>query len=233
VRSEATSCIRTMGRRKIQIQRIADERSRHATFMKRKNGLIKKAIELSVLCDCQIALVLFNSQSRLTQYCSGDIDQILTRFVDEIPQDAYNNNSYGQFVNKDKKVDGSDMFEAPPSHQMPMGGAMGVPTTYSGEAVPMDAMGNSAFSHVPGGVYEGGNDGGNAGSGMGFTPPPGALDSVATVRYDTGAGVNKRARANDEDFNLEGVEGNYAPFPSEGAGAGGLPKMSHPRAGNG
>ena len=35
-----------MGRKKIKIARINDERSRHATFAKRKNGLVKKAIEL-------------------------------------------------------------------------------------------------------------------------------------------------------------------------------------------
>ena len=37
------------GRKKIKIARINDERSRHATFAKRKNGLVKKAIELRYL----------------------------------------------------------------------------------------------------------------------------------------------------------------------------------------
>jgi hypothetical protein len=44
------------------------------TFTKRKNGLMKKAMELSVLCDCQIALVIFNSNNKLFQYSSGDIN---------------------------------------------------------------------------------------------------------------------------------------------------------------
>ena len=52
----------SMGRKKIIIRKIQDERSRHATFAKRKNGLIKKAMELGVLCGCEIALVMFNSQ---------------------------------------------------------------------------------------------------------------------------------------------------------------------------
>jgi hypothetical protein len=33
-----------------------------------------------VLCDCQIALVIFNSNNKLFQYSSGDIDAILKRF---------------------------------------------------------------------------------------------------------------------------------------------------------
>ena len=40
-----------MGRKKIKIARINDERSRHATFAKRKNGLVKKAIELRCFHD--------------------------------------------------------------------------------------------------------------------------------------------------------------------------------------
>ena len=52
----------TTKRKKIVIRKIQDERSRHATFAKRKNGLIKKAMELSILCSCEISLVMFNSQ---------------------------------------------------------------------------------------------------------------------------------------------------------------------------
>ena len=52
-----------MGRKKIRITKILDERSRAATFAKRKHGLLKKAIELSILCDCEIALIIFNQVS--------------------------------------------------------------------------------------------------------------------------------------------------------------------------
>ena len=44
---------------------------------------MKKAMELSVLCDCQIALVIFNSNNKLFQYSSGDINQVLTRFKND------------------------------------------------------------------------------------------------------------------------------------------------------
>ena len=53
------------------------------TFTKRKNGLMKKAMELSVLCDCQIALVIFNSNNKLFQYSSGDINAVLKRFKED------------------------------------------------------------------------------------------------------------------------------------------------------
>ncbi|RXM92567.1 Myocyte-specific enhancer factor 2B [Acipenser ruthenus] len=56
-----------MGRKKIQISRILDQRNRQVTFTKRKFGLMKKAYELSVLCDCEIALIIFNSNNRLFQ----------------------------------------------------------------------------------------------------------------------------------------------------------------------
>ncbi|EIE81910.1 hypothetical protein RO3G_06615 [Rhizopus delemar RA 99-880] len=71
-----------MGRKKIKIQRIQDERNRQVTFLKRKQGLMKKAYELSVLCDCEIALLIFNTNGKLVQYASSDIDQILMKYTE-------------------------------------------------------------------------------------------------------------------------------------------------------
>ncbi|KAI8352231.1 hypothetical protein B0O80DRAFT_427440 [Mortierella sp. GBAus27b] len=71
-----------MGRKKIQIKTILDERNRQVTFQKRRFGLMKKAMELSVLCDCQIGLIIFNSNNKLVQYSSHDIDQILLRYTE-------------------------------------------------------------------------------------------------------------------------------------------------------
>ncbi|XP_037122061.1 myocyte-specific enhancer factor 2C-like [Syngnathus acus] len=71
-----------MGRKKIQIARIVDERNRHVTFTKRKFGLMKKAYELSVLCDCEIALIVFNSANRLFQYASTDMDKVLLKYTE-------------------------------------------------------------------------------------------------------------------------------------------------------
>ncbi|XP_049638645.1 myocyte-specific enhancer factor 2A isoform X3 [Suncus etruscus] len=71
-----------MGRKKIQITRILDERNRQVTFTKRKFGLMKKAYELSVLCDCEIALIIFNSSNKLFQYASTDMDKVLLKYTE-------------------------------------------------------------------------------------------------------------------------------------------------------
>lgn len=71
-----------MGRKKIQIQPILDERNKQITFKKRKEGLIKKAYELSVLCDCEIALIIFSGSRQLYQYSSTDIDKVLLRYTE-------------------------------------------------------------------------------------------------------------------------------------------------------
>ncbi|XP_024864439.1 myocyte-specific enhancer factor 2D isoform X9 [Kryptolebias marmoratus] len=71
-----------MGRKKILIQRITDERNRQVTFTKRKFGLMKKAYELSVLCDCEIALIIFNHSNKLFQYASTDMDKVLLKYTE-------------------------------------------------------------------------------------------------------------------------------------------------------
>uniref|UniRef100_A0A8C5QE64 Myocyte enhancer factor 2B n=1 Tax=Leptobrachium leishanense TaxID=445787 RepID=A0A8C5QE64_9ANUR len=71
-----------MGRKKIQIARILDQRNRQVTFTKRKFGLMKKAYELSVLCDCEIALIIFNGSNRLFQYASTDMDHVLLKYTE-------------------------------------------------------------------------------------------------------------------------------------------------------
>lgn len=50
--------------------------------MKRKFGLMKKAYELSVLCDCEIALIVFNGSNKLFQYASTDMDKVLLKYTE-------------------------------------------------------------------------------------------------------------------------------------------------------
>jgi len=61
-----------MGRGKIQLKRIEDKNSRQVSFSKRRSGLMKKASELSVLCDVDIGVFIFSGRGRLYEFCSGD-----------------------------------------------------------------------------------------------------------------------------------------------------------------
>lgn len=59
-----------MGRGKIEIKRIENLNSRQVTFSKRRNGLLKKAKELSVLCDAEVAVIVFSSTGKLYEFSS-------------------------------------------------------------------------------------------------------------------------------------------------------------------
>lgn len=105
-----------MGRKKIQITRIVDERNRQVTFMKRKFGLMKKAYELSVLCDCEIALIIFNSSNKLFQYASTDMDKVLLKYTEyNEPHESRTNSDIVEALNK-KEHRGCDSPDADASY---------------------------------------------------------------------------------------------------------------------
>uniref|UniRef100_A0A146X8B5 Myocyte enhancer factor 2cb n=1 Tax=Fundulus heteroclitus TaxID=8078 RepID=A0A146X8B5_FUNHE len=96
-----------MGRKKIQITRIMDERNRQVTFTKRKFGLMKKAYELSVLCDCEIALIIFNSTNKLFQYASTDMDKVLLKYTEyNEPHESRTNSDIVEALNKKENKGG-------------------------------------------------------------------------------------------------------------------------------
>ncbi|CAL9087294.1 unnamed protein product, partial [Musa acuminata var. zebrina] len=71
-----------MGRVKLQIKRIENNTNRQVTFSKRRNGLIKKAYELSILCDIDIALIMFSPSGRLSHFSGRRrIEDVLARYV--------------------------------------------------------------------------------------------------------------------------------------------------------
>ncbi|XP_016344701.1 myocyte-specific enhancer factor 2A-like [Sinocyclocheilus anshuiensis] len=93
-----------MGRKKIQITRIMHERNRQVTFTKRKFGLMKKAYELSVLCDCEIALIIFNRSNKLFQYASTDMDKVLLKYTEyNEPHESRTNSDIVEVLNKKKQ----------------------------------------------------------------------------------------------------------------------------------
>ncbi|XP_060965911.1 MADS-box transcription factor 23 isoform X2 [Cannabis sativa] len=69
-----------MGRGKIVIRRIDNSTSRQVTFSKRRNGLLKKAKELSILCDAQVGLIIFSSTGKLYDYSSSSMKSVIERY---------------------------------------------------------------------------------------------------------------------------------------------------------
>ncbi|XP_071691134.1 MADS-box protein SOC1-like isoform X1 [Rutidosis leptorrhynchoides] len=69
-----------MVRGKTQMRRIENATSRQVTFSKRRNGLLKKAFELSVLCDAEVALIIFSPRSKLYEFASSSMKDTIERY---------------------------------------------------------------------------------------------------------------------------------------------------------
>ncbi|KAL0738965.1 hypothetical protein Bca4012_015175 [Brassica carinata] len=69
-----------MVRGKIEIKRIENVTSKQVTFSKRRKGLLKKAHELSVLCDAQVAAIVFSQKGRLYDFASSDMQKMMERY---------------------------------------------------------------------------------------------------------------------------------------------------------
>ncbi|KAK4372055.1 hypothetical protein RND71_007439 [Anisodus tanguticus] len=69
-----------MGRGKIDIKLIENVNNRQVTFSKRRAGLLKKASELSVLCDSEVAVIIFSSTGKLFEFSSTSMKQTLSRY---------------------------------------------------------------------------------------------------------------------------------------------------------
>uniref|UniRef100_A0A0D9VJJ5 Uncharacterized protein n=1 Tax=Leersia perrieri TaxID=77586 RepID=A0A0D9VJJ5_9ORYZ len=69
-----------MGRGRVELKRIENKINRQVTFSKRRNGLLKKAYELSVLCDAEVALIIFSSRGKLYEFGSAGITKTLERY---------------------------------------------------------------------------------------------------------------------------------------------------------
>ena len=71
------------------------------TFNKRKFGVMKKAYELSVLCDCEIALIIFSSSNKLYQYASTDMDKVLLKYTEyDQPHESQTNSDIQETIHR-------------------------------------------------------------------------------------------------------------------------------------
>nr|AQM52295.1 AGL6 [Monotropa hypopitys] len=69
-----------MGRGRVELKRIENKINRQVTFSKRRNGLLKKAYELSVLCDAEVALIIFSSRGKLYEFGSAGMTKTLEKY---------------------------------------------------------------------------------------------------------------------------------------------------------
>ncbi|KAJ0975979.1 hypothetical protein J5N97_017944 [Dioscorea zingiberensis] len=68
-----------MAREKTKMRKIANNTARQVTFSKRRKGLFKKAQELAILCDAEVALIVFSASGKLFEYASSSMCEILHR----------------------------------------------------------------------------------------------------------------------------------------------------------
>ncbi|XP_073150273.1 floral homeotic protein AGAMOUS isoform X2 [Henckelia pumila] len=86
---------RKIARGKIEIKRIENTTNRQVTFCKRRNGLLKKAYELSVLCDAEVALIVFSNRGRLYEYANNSVKTTIERYK-KASTDSSNNGSVAE-----------------------------------------------------------------------------------------------------------------------------------------
>nr|AWC67426.1 MADS-domain transcription factor GLO [Tulipa gesneriana] len=92
-----------MGRGKIEIKRIENSTNRQVTFSKRRNGIIKKAREISVLCDAWVSVVIFSSSGKMSEYCSPTIT--LPKMLDKYQQNCGNKLWDAKHQNLSEEID--------------------------------------------------------------------------------------------------------------------------------
>ncbi|KAL6188001.1 hypothetical protein ACLB2K_039396 [Fragaria x ananassa] len=85
--------------KKIEIEKIDNLPARQVTYSKRRRGLLKKASELSILCDCEFSVIIFSATGKLLRRISlRGINRTRTRWE----------TLTGQFLNS-RQMDGEDL----------------------------------------------------------------------------------------------------------------------------
>nr|XP_043614500.1 MADS-box protein AGL42-like isoform X3 [Erigeron canadensis] len=83
-----------MVRGKVELKRIENTTSRQVTFTKRRNGLLKKSCELSVLCDAEVAVIVFSQKGKLYEFSSSNMQETIERYREHVNMDrSYNPNT--------------------------------------------------------------------------------------------------------------------------------------------
>ncbi|KAJ4841037.1 hypothetical protein Tsubulata_009373 [Turnera subulata] len=78
-----------MGRVKLKIKRLESSSNRQVTYSKRRSGILKKAKELSILCDIDIVLLMFSPTGKPTLFHGerSSIEEVIAKFAQLTPQE--------------------------------------------------------------------------------------------------------------------------------------------------
>ncbi|KAI3983711.1 hypothetical protein MKX01_001115 [Papaver californicum] len=105
----------SQGRRKIPIKKIESKSNRQVTFSKRRNGLFRKASELSVLCGTEIAVIVFSPAGKAYSFGNPQVDSTVSRFLN-----SHDNNHQLSVVRPDIHRHGFSVHEQQQQQQQYM-----------------------------------------------------------------------------------------------------------------
>ena len=97
------------GKQKIKIKKIEDKKRSQITYYKRKKGLIKKAMELSLLCDVNVFLVIVDKKDRLSITSSkNSVEDFIKKYIVDINnikvKETYTLQDYNKIFEKEKEI---------------------------------------------------------------------------------------------------------------------------------
>ncbi|RCV10121.1 hypothetical protein SETIT_2G086800v2 [Setaria italica] len=79
---------KSKGRQKIEIKPIENDQARQVCFSKRRQGLFKKASELSILCGAMVGTVVFSAIGRAFSFGHPSFDEVVNRFLNPVAPDV-------------------------------------------------------------------------------------------------------------------------------------------------
>lgn len=109
-----------MGKSKIKIQKIEKDSNRRVTFNKRRIGLLKKAYEISILCDVDIALIFFSQNGELTCFEGprSSAEEVVMKFANTSEHERAKSHIQKYTTSEDqlrktmpRKIENEEMFQ--------------------------------------------------------------------------------------------------------------------------